>query len=149
MKLKRVFLSLGSNLGNRKNNLILAIKKLKKLPFYIKKISYFYENEAQGFETPNFFINLCILGLFPLAPLSLLLEIKKIEASMGRKIFVHKNHYEDRIIDIDIILFEKEVLNLEVLKIPHPLSLKRNFVIDPLSSISGKEEIEFLKEALC
>jgi 2-amino-4-hydroxy-6-hydroxymethyldihydropteridine diphosphokinase len=112
-----------------------ACQALKKLPLRIIKSSKIYETKPWGFESSNLFLNMVLLGETPLSPWALILEIKKIEAKMGRKLRKEKL-YEDRIIDIDIIFYENLVISSESLTIPHPHMHKREFVMLPSLEIA-------------
>nr|WP_038056529.1 2-amino-4-hydroxy-6-hydroxymethyldihydropteridine diphosphokinase [Thermodesulfobacterium hydrogeniphilum] len=126
-------LSLGSNLGNKEENLKQALKFLEKLPINFQKISNIYINPAWGFESPHLFFNLIAVGKTSFSPWALIFEIKKIETLMGRK--KRKKNYEDRIIDIDIIFYENYIIEGQILKIPHPLAHQRDFVLFPALEI--------------
>jgi len=112
-----------------------ACQALKKLPLRIIKSSKIYETKPWGFESSNLFLNMVLLGETPLSPWALILEIKKIEAKMGRKLRKEKL-YEDRIIDIDIIFYENLVISSESLTIPHPHMHEREFVMLPSLEIA-------------
>lgn len=107
-----------------------ALQALKELPLKIIKTSMIYETQPWGFESPYPFLNMVLLGETFLSPWALILEIKKIEAKMGRKLKKEK-FYEDRIIDIDIIFYENLVIESKSLTIPHPHMHEREFVIFP------------------
>ncbi|RKX60521.1 MAG: 2-amino-4-hydroxy-6-hydroxymethyldihydropteridine diphosphokinase [Thermodesulfobacteriota bacterium] len=134
--LKKVFLSLGSNLGNKEKYLKRALFYLEKIPFKIKKVSSIYRSAPWGFSSSKEFLNLCVLGETSLSPLSLLFEIKKIEALLGRKIYIQRKEYKDRKIDIDIILYENLIFQTDILSIPHPLFHLRAFVMKPALEIA-------------
>jgi 2-amino-4-hydroxy-6-hydroxymethyldihydropteridine diphosphokinase len=112
-----------------------ACQALKKLPLRIIKSSKIYETKPWGFESSNLFLNMVLLGETPLSPWALILEIKKIEAKMGRKLRKEKL-YEDRIIDIDIIFYENLIISSESLTIPHPHMHEREFVMLPSLEIA-------------
>jgi len=129
-----IYLSLGSNIGNRKANVREAIRMLSQCPqIKFKKCSSFYETSPVGIEKQPWFINCAIEVDTDLNPLNLLKIIKGIELSMGRESsFV----WGPRKIDIDIIFFKDVVLNDQFLKIPHSEAHKRAFVIVPLAEIA-------------
>jgi 2-amino-4-hydroxy-6-hydroxymethyldihydropteridine diphosphokinase len=112
-----------------------ACQALKKLPLRIIKSSKIYETKPWGFKSSNLFLNMVLLGETPLSPWALILEIKKIEAKMGRKLRKEKL-YEDRIIDIDIIFYENLIISSESLIIPHPHMHEREFVMLPSLEIA-------------
>ncbi len=134
--LKEVLISLGSNLGDRVGNIKKGIELLSSLPFKIEAISSLYETPPVGFESQNRFINAALIGRTSLSPFALLVEIKKIEALLGRKIIKKPFFYEDRKIDIDIIFYENEIIKTTVLMIPHPLAHLRAFVLKPACEIA-------------
>ena len=112
-----------------------ACQALKKLPLRIIKSSKIYETKPWGFKSSNLFLNMVLLGETSLSPWALILEIKKIEAKMGRKLRKEKL-YEDRIIDIDIIFYENLIISSESLIIPHPHMHEREFVMLPSLEIA-------------
>jgi len=126
-----VFLALGSNLGDRCENLRRATKELS-AQVSIKKISSIYETPPWGFVDQPVFYNQVISGYTLLNPLALLAFVKNIEQEMGR-INTFKNG--PRLIDIDILLYDEQHVNLENLEIPHPRMLERGFVLLPLAEI--------------
>ncbi len=130
-----VFFSIGSNLGNRKENLKKAIYHLKKDKIKIEKISSIYETEPVGYKKQPFFYNVCIKAFAKISPLNLLKIIKKIEKKIGRK---KSKKWGPRIIDIDILFYNNIILKRKNLKIPHPEILKRKFVLKPLYEIDSK-----------
>ena len=127
---------MGSNIGDRKSNLISCIKLIEEKAGNINLVSSIYKNSAQGFDG-DYFYNLCLEITTSKNPQQLLSIILKIEKDMGRKIRDSKN-YESRIIDIDIILFDDLVLAEKNLKIPHPKFHERNFVLLPLIEINNQ-----------
>lgn len=134
MNKSEVFLSLGSNMGNRLENLKLAINHLKKLDrTQVFKISKVYETEpVEVLDKQENYLNCCVKILTELEPELLLDECQRIEKVMGRKRpFFHAS----RIIDIDIILYDDLVLREDFLIIPHPKMLDRAFVLKPLLDV--------------
>jgi len=127
-----VFLSLGSNLGDRENNLKKAIQLMKESGIKILKESSVYETEPMYYKEQSKFLNQVIKIETELSPLEFLDLINKIEKKLKRKRLIPKG---PRTIDIDIILWEDKIINDEKLKIPHPLVLERDFVIKPLLEI--------------
>jgi 2-amino-4-hydroxy-6-hydroxymethyldihydropteridine diphosphokinase len=148
------YLSLGSNIGNRKFFMEQAEKLIRIEIGSILKRSSLYETEPWGFHHPVNFFNrvLCInTELFPEALLSHCIEIEK---QLGRK--RENNKYEARCIDIDILFYGDQIVDSENLKIPHPYIHIRRFVLEPLNEIASelvhpilKKEIgQLLKECL-
>lgn len=129
----RVFLSIGSNLGQKDKNCYLAIDKLKENGLIITQVSPLYITEPWGYVSQPKFANIVVEALTEFEPLELLHLIKKIEKQMGRK---KTFRYGPRVIDIDIIFFDDIVFNSDDLKIPHPEMHKRFFVLKPLCDIA-------------
>lgn len=129
----KVILLLGSNLGMRSANLEFAIAELKKSGIKIKGKSKHYESEAWGFEGESF-INQVIITSTSLAPLQVLDLAQKIEKKAGRKHSKSAN-YESRILDIDILFFNEQIIDEDRLKVPHPKIHERRFTLEPLYEI--------------
>lgn len=134
MKKRNVYLSIGSNIGDKEYNLNLAIVQIEKSIGNIVKVSNFYSNPAEGF-IGEFFLNACLHIESNLSPSDLINSILKIENLFGRKRKA-KGFYESRNIDIDIIFIEDIVLKTQSLTIPHPRMHTRHFVLIPLCEIS-------------
>lgn len=133
-KKHKVYLSLGSNLGNRLANLQKAIFQIQRQVGKVLDISSVYENPAVGFEGDEF-LNICISVLTPLNPKALLDNLLGIEQDFGR-VRSQGDGYSSRTLDIDIIYYDQEVINTGDLVIPHPQMQNRNFVLKPLSDIA-------------
>ncbi|MHA7830279.1 MAG: 2-amino-4-hydroxy-6-hydroxymethyldihydropteridine diphosphokinase [Flagellimonas sp.] len=130
---QKVYLSLGSNLGNRLANLQKAIFHIQQKAGKILDISAVYENPAFGFEGDDF-LNIVLSLLTPLEPKELLDTLLQIEMDFGR---IRSNAgYSSRTLDIDIIYYGTEVINDDDLVIPHPQMQHRNFVLKPLGDIA-------------
>jgi len=130
---QKVYLSLGSNLGNRLANLQKAIFHIQQKAGKILDISAVYENPAFGFEGDDF-LNIVLSILTPLEPKELLDTLLQIEVDFGR---IRSNAgYSSRTLDIDIIYYGTEVINDDDLVIPHPQMQHRNFVLKPLGDIA-------------
>lgn len=125
-----VILLLGTNLGDKKNNLESAKNLINKEVGEIKKESNILENKAEGFTTPNLFLNQKIEINTSYSPFEILKKIKDIEQKMGRIYFEPKENesYVDRLIDIDILFYNKLLINCNCLKIPHPQNFSRDFI---------------------
>lgn len=130
-----VYLSLGTNLGNRKRNIREAIEKINNYVGEVNCQSSLVETKPWGFDSPNDFINSCVRVNTELAPRQLLESLQKIECSMGRTAKSQDGVYQDRIIDIDILLYDDITINEPDLKVPHPLMKQRDFVMKPLKEI--------------
>lgn len=127
----KVFIALGSNIGNLEENLNTALKHLAKIST-IKKTSSFYTTKPQGFlEQPDFLNGVCLIET-DLSPKDLLKKLKEIEEEMGRK-----KTFKDgpRLIDLDIIYYDDIILNTSDLIIPHPRAHTRLFVMQGLAQI--------------
>lgn len=131
----KVYLGLGSNLGNRKENLAYAIRLIGERVGKVLRVSSFIETEPWGFESENTFVNAVILCETDLTPRQLLGATQKIEREMGRQKKSTDGGYSDRCIDIDILLYDDLRVDEPDLQIPHPLMLKRDFVMIPLREI--------------
>ena len=144
---KFVYLALGSNLGNRKNNIEKAKQLLNKYNINVLKSSSFYETKSwPNYNFPKY-LNIVLKVKTTLRPLLLLDKIKFIEKKLGRK-YSNKNY--PRSCDIDILQYDKKILNLKSKKfnllIPHPNLHFRNFVLIPLFEIDKKWKHPKLKE---
>lgn len=133
---KLVSISLGSNLGDKKKNITDAINRLDAQVGKIIEISDFFISEPLGFFSENNFVNCCCSLRTNLGIQELILITQGIENEMGRR-KLKINEYEDRIIDIDIIFFENEVINELEVRIPHRNFRKRDFVLFPLSQLAN------------
>ena len=112
-----------------------ALEKIGELIGDVERQSALYETKPWGYSSPNDFINACACVLTPLAPRQLLEATQKVEQEMGRKLKSVNGEYHDRIIDIDILLYDDLRIDQPDLKIPHPLMEKRDFVMVPLREI--------------
>lgn len=131
---KTIYLSLGSNLGNKLLNLQRAVFKISENIGNVQAVSRTYESAAWGFESEDF-LNICISVITEIPPNDLLNKIHSIEEELGR----HRNAdgvYKARTLDIDILYYGNEVVETENLTIPHPSLHLRQFVLRPLSDIA-------------
>lgn len=131
----KVYLSLGTNLGNRKRNIREAIDKIGEQIGVVERQSALYETEPWGYSSPNDFINSCVMVLTAMAPRQVLEATQRIEQEMGRILKSVNGEYHDRIIDIDILMIDDLVIDELDFKIPHPLMEERDFVMKPLKEI--------------
>ena len=132
------YLGLGSNVGDRKDNLKQAINKISEVTgIEVTKISSRYETKPYGKTDQPDFINMAIEIDTNLSPLDLLGTVLAIEHELGR---VTTEVWGPRTIDIDILLYEDLELDLADLKVPHPEMHLRSFVIDPMDEIASKRE---------
>ena len=130
-----VYLSLGSNIGNRKRAMREAIEFIGERAGTVERQSSLYETKPWGFESPNDFINAVVRISTELTPHHLLHVLQKIEYDMGRTVKSVDGVYCDRIIDIDILTYDAIKVDDPDLKIPHPLMEERDFVMIPLKEI--------------
>jgi 2-amino-4-hydroxy-6-hydroxymethyldihydropteridine diphosphokinase len=130
-----VYLCLGSNLGDRFEMIDKAITEIEKTVGSVMARSAFYETESWGYESSNKFINACIAVKTDVHANECIITLKNIENLLGRT-KTTKIGYSDRLIDIDILLYDDMVINEDNLIIPHPMMQKRNFVLNPLREIA-------------
>lgn len=130
-----VYLSLGSNLGNKMQKMKAAISRLSNEAGRLIKQSDFHTSKAWGFKSENDFINVVVLIETALSPFELLAKTQEIERDLGR-INKTEGAYSDRLIDIDILLYDDLIINEPSLKIPHPLMTERDFVMIPLLKLA-------------
>ena len=131
----RVFIGLGSNLGDRKANIIEAQERINGLPgTRIVKASSLYESEPHG-NARTWFVNSVVELATELEPSELLSKLRAIEKAMGRK-RVKGRRWGSRIIDLDILLYDQQVIAKRNLKVPHPRMHERRFVLAPLSELA-------------
>ena len=133
---KDIIISLGTNLGNREENLYRAISLLENESITIIKISSVYETASWGFKG-NSFYNACVIINTFLSPKKLLKELLKVEKILGRK-RNKKNGYQDRVIDLDILFYGDEIIFSNELKVPHSKLHLRNFILLPLIELTPK-----------
>ncbi|MBQ2787234.1 MAG: 2-amino-4-hydroxy-6-hydroxymethyldihydropteridine diphosphokinase [Bacteroidaceae bacterium] len=146
--MKRLFLSLGSNLGDKKENLMRTIEKLSSALGTPAAVSSIIETEPWGFTSANSFFNCVAAFDTPLSPTEILHITQETEREMGRTAKSVNGEYKDRIIDIDILLYGDETINTENLTIPHPLMHKRLFVLEPLAQIAPRHLHPTLKKTI-
>lgn len=132
--MKKVFLGIGSNLGNRENNILEAVEKIRELIGPVVSASSIYETEPWGFRSENEFLNMVIEVETKLRPSGLLGRLLMIESLLGR--VREGRHYTSRIIDLDILLYNNVIMKTKVLEIPHPKMHERKFVLVPLVEIA-------------
>jgi len=148
---KTVYLSLGSNVGDRKTNLDSAIERLGGVSRVVSVSSY-YETEPVELRQQPWFLNCAVKLETELMPRQLLARVLDIEQEMGRKRVQAKG---PRVIDIDILLFGSSVVEAKGLTIPHPELHQRRFVLEPLAEIAAevrhpvtKRSVRELRDAL-
>lgn len=133
-KWHKIYLSLGSNIGNKRKNLLEAIRKIGELEnTEVVKSSTILETEPFGYLEQDNFLNTCLEVKTLMTAQEFLKEILQIELDMGR---VREIKWGPRIIDIDILFYDKEIIEEDNLAVPHPWICEREFVLDPLSEIA-------------
>ena len=131
----KVYLGIGTNLGDKERNILKAYDLIEKKVGRIVRRSSIYRTEPWGFQSENEFLNTVICVETELTPQQLLAQTQQIERQMGRKQKSRGGEYHDRVIDIDILLYGDETINEPNLVIPHPLMKEREFVMKPLGEI--------------
>ncbi len=137
MEKKTIYLGLGTNTGNKQENMKRAIDALSLALGSPTACSTFIESEPWGFESNNTFLNCVVAFSTDMPPLALLDTTEQIERSMGRTSKSINGQYSDRIIDIDILFYGNEIIDSERLTVPHPLLHKRTFVLAPMCQIAS------------
>lgn len=131
--MNKVWIALGSNMGEGRKNLDLAIKMMNERGVSVKKVSTYIETEPYGYTEQDNFVNAVCIAETKLSPRELLEVLLKIELDMGR---VRIIKWGPRIIDLDILFYEDLIIDEEDLKVPHIEIQKRSFVLEPVNEIS-------------
>ena len=135
LKREKLYLSLGSNLGDRAENLNRAIALIGERVGEVQRVSSFIETEPWGFESKHPFLNAACLVLTTLSPEECLKATQQIERELGRKRKSRNGVYHDRPIDIDLLMYGDLALSTPRLTLPHPRMKERDFVMIPLREI--------------
>ena len=143
--MNKAYLLIGGNMGDRKAYLLEAIEQISRQCGAVVKRSSLYETAAWGLQNQSAFLNQALEIQTDLGASELLERILVIEKKIGRKRDVK---YGPRIIDIDILLFNQDVINAEGLTIPHPEMQHRRFVLVPLHEIAPEEEHPVLQKTI-
>ena len=130
-----VYLGLGTNLGDKRKNLNDAIRMLENQVGEVEKVSSVIETEPEGFRSDNMFLNAVVKVRTALSPFEILDITQDVEKSLGRKEKSSNGIYHDRVIDIDILLYDDINISTPRLVIPHPRMTQREFVMTPLAEI--------------
>jgi 2-amino-4-hydroxy-6-hydroxymethyldihydropteridine diphosphokinase len=129
----RVYLALGSNVGDRAKNLREAVRLISDAGVRILRRSSVYETEPLGYLDQDWFLNSVVQGETELSAVELLRRLRAIEEQMGsKKAFANG----PRLIDLDILLYGDETISQNELQVPHPRMLQRRFVLVPLAEIA-------------
>ena len=131
-----LYLSLGTNLGDRRSNLETVLTHIAREVGTVISSSDVIETEPWGFDSSNSFLNMAVKVETLLQPLEVLHATQDIERQMGRSEKSVNREYKDRLIDIDLLLYDDIVMNTPELTIPHPLMYQREFVMKPLLQIA-------------
>lgn len=131
-----VYLGLGTNLGDKEQNLRMAVHKIEERIGNIVSLSAFYATAPWGFASENSFLNAVVCVETELSPWRILEETQAIERELGRTKKSIDGSYSDRLIDIDLLLYGDTVMQTERLVLPHPLMTERRFVMDPMVEIA-------------
>lgn len=130
------YIALGSNLDEPRHQLLEAIRRMRLRGLQIHSIAPFVETRPVGFASEHLFLNSVVAVLTTTTPAELLAQLQAIEREMGR---LHKSHdgiYSDRVIDLDILLYDQRIVTTPELTIPHSRMCERAFVLQPLSYIA-------------
>lgn len=130
------YLSLGTNLGNKEENLRAAMKLIEEQIGNIVSQSALYTSEPWGFMSENSFLNNVVAVSTTMTPEKLLETTQHIELTLGRTRKSVNGQYADRLIDIDILFYDQQVTDTPALTLPHPLLHRRLFVLEPLNQIA-------------
>ena len=131
-----IYLSLGSNLGDKEGNILRAYTIIEQRIGHIVRKSSLHRTAPWGFESSNDFLNSVIAIETSLTPRELLTETQRIEKEIGRTAKTPAaGTYQDRLIDIDILIYNDLIIDEPDLQIPHPLMNQRDFVLNPLKEV--------------
>ena len=131
--MRKAALLLGSNLGNRQENLLKALNFIEQFAGTVEKKSFLYQTAPWGIVEQDDFLNQAVLIETSLLPQQLLKMLLDIEKMLGR---VRREKWGPRIIDIDILYYDNEIIDEKDLKVPHPYMQERRFSLVPLHEIS-------------
>lgn len=148
-----VYIGLGTNLGDKEQNLRDAVHRIEEQIGKVLSLSAFYVTAPWGFASENSFLNAAACVETQLSPLEVLQETQTIERELGRTKKSVNGAYSDRLIDIDLLLYNDLVLSVTSadgaeLNLPHPLMAKRDFVMRPLAEIAPALQHPVLKQTM-
>lgn len=144
----RYHLLLGGNEGDVDQNMAAAIDLIREGGGVVVGVSRVYVSEPWGYESDNLFHNVAAIVDISLGPREFLASLKEIERMLGRKRKTAEHVYQDRPIDIDILLCEDMVISTDDLEIPHPRMAERRFALAPLAEISPDVRHPLLKKSI-
>lgn len=130
-----VYLSLGSNIGSRRELLQTSIQLIRERIGSVEAVSDFIETSPVGFVSDYMFLNGAVRLRTDLSPLALLEALQAIERELGREKKSHNGVHYDRSIDLDILMYDDMELDTPQLRIPHPRMAERDFVLIPLKQV--------------
>jgi len=140
--MKTIYIGIGSNVGSRYSNIKKALTLLKENKIKVNKISSMYETSPVGITKQNWFINCVAECETSLSADKIVAAFKKVESKLGRKKTIK---WGPRIIDIDLLLYDKRVINEKKVIVPHPYLHLRRFVMEPLIEVNGRLKHPVLK----
>lgn len=132
----KVYLGLGTNLGDKEQNLRSAVEKINSRIGEVISLSGCYITSPWGFTSTNSFLNAAVCIETNLCPPEVLKATQEIEKEIGRINKSLNGIYSDRLIDIDLLLYDNAIIDTNELKLPHPLMTEREFVMKPLAEIA-------------
>ena len=138
--MSELYLSLGSNLGNRMANLRRALRLIDERVGHVRRVSSFYESQAVGFESTHRFLNCACRVETNHTPQECLDLTQQIEQQLGRTQKSVDGVYHDRTIDIDLLTYDDLQLSTPQLTLPHPHMHERNFVLVPLAELKKADD---------
>lgn len=144
-KMDTAYLLLGSNMGNRLANIKNAIQKISQVCGDIVQLSSIYDTAAWGYTEQGNFLNQVVVLDSNMHPTQLMLHLLEIEKEIGR---VRDIKYGPRLIDIDILLFDNEIINNSILTLPHPELQKRKFALMPLVEVASELIHPIIKQTI-
>lgn len=144
----KVYLGLGTNLGDKEQNLRVAAQKIEEQVGKIISLSAFYATAPWGFESENSFLNAAICVDTQQSPRQVLLSAQQIEREIGRTTKTTGQVYADRLIDIDLLMYDDLIVQEDDFILPHPLMHKRLFVMQPLAEIAPNLRHPLLGETM-
>jgi 2-amino-4-hydroxy-6-hydroxymethyldihydropteridine diphosphokinase len=143
--MKTVYLSVGSNLGDRENNLSRAMEEIEERGVKIVRRSSIYETEPVEIREQGWFLNAAVEAETDLMPQQLMSALLEIEGELGRR---RRVKYGPRVIDLDILLFGSSIVKTPELVIPHPKMAERRFVLVPLAEIAPQAQHPVLRRSI-